>query len=213
MQAAQPDDTTLPPLREDLSISPGAPLMNGAPSWVIYDPIRHRFFQVGQRTIEMISGWSSGTVARLQFELKTKRALRIGAGAQRSSLINWALHRYIFFRVPLLRPNAFLKATWPLVWPLFSRGFVALTAVVLILALYLASRQLSDVQAHFRGAFSLTGAMTYAVALIFVKILHELGHAYQAVARGLRVPVMGVAFIVMFPLLYTDTTYASGATG
>ena len=149
MQAAQPDDTTLPPLREDLSISPGAPLMNGAPSWVIYDPIRHRFFQVGQRTIEMISGWSSGTVARLQFELKTKRALRIGeqevravreflkssdllaesgsgvaksfdrrAGAQRSSLINWALHRYIFFRVPLLRPNAFLKATWPLVWPL-----------------------------------------------------------------------------------------------
>lgn len=239
MQAAQPDDTTLPPLREDLSISPGAPLMNGAPSWVIYDPIRHRFFQVGQRTIEMISGWSSGTVARLQFELKTKRALRIGeqevravreflkssdllaesgsgvaksfdrrAGAQRSSLINWALHRYIFFRVPLLRPNAFLKATWPLVWPLFSRGFVALTAVVLILALYLASRQLSDVQAHFRGAFSLTGAMTYAVALIFVKILHELGHAYQAVARGLRVPVMGVAFIVMFPLLYTDTTDA-----
>ncbi|WP_324751966.1 biotin/lipoyl-binding protein [Roseovarius sp. Pro17] len=239
MQAAQPDDVALPPLREDLSISPGAPLLNGAPSWVIYDPIRHRFFQVGQRTIEMISSWSSGTVARLHSELKAKRALQVGeqevravreflktsdllaergpgvaksfarrAEAQRSSPIKWALHRYIFFRMPLLRPNAFLIATWPLVRPLFSRGFAALTAMVLVLALYLASRQFSDLQAHFQGAFSLTGAMTYAIALIFVKILHELGHAYQAVARGLRVPVMGVAFIVMFPLLYTDTTDA-----
>lgn len=50
--------------------------------------------------------------------------------------------------------------------------------------------------------------MSYAVALVVVKILHEMGHAYQAVARGLRVPVMGVAFIVLVPLLYTDTTDA-----
>ena len=239
MLGPQPENPSLPPLREDLSITPGAPLLNGAPSWVIYDPIRHRFFQVGQRTIEMISSWSAGTVKHLQSELKAKRALSVGAQevqgvlnflktsdllaeserglaksfirrieAQRSSPIKWALHRYIFFRVPLVRPNAFLQVPEPLVRPFFSRGFVALTLVVLVVALYLASRQMADVLAHFRGAFSLTGAVTYVFALVFVKILHELGHAYQAVARGLRVPVMGVAFIVMFPLLYTDTTDA-----
>ena len=239
MQAAQSEDPSLPPLREDLRISQGAPLLNGAPSWVIYDPIRHRFFQVGQRTIEMISNWSSGTVSRLQSELQAKRALRVGlqeiravleflkssdllaeterglaksfdsrAAKQRTSLIQWALHRYIFFRVPLVRPNGFLQATWPIVRPLFSRGFVILTLLMLVLGLYLASRQFSDVLAHFRAAFSFEGAVTYAVALVFVKILHEMGHAYQAVARGLRVPVMGVAFIVLFPLLYTDTTDA-----
>lgn len=239
MQAAQPEDPPLPPLREDLRISRGAPLLNGAPSWVIYDPVRHRFFQVGQRTIEMILNWSSGTVSRLQSQLQAKRALRVGAqeiravlqflkssdllaeterglaksfesraAKQRTSLMQWALHRYIFFRVPLVRPNSFLQATWPIVRPLFSRVFVILTLLMLILGLYLASRQFSDVLAHFRAAFSFEGAVTYAVALIFVKILHEMGHAYQAVARGLRVPVMGVAFIVLFPLLYTDTTDA-----
>ncbi|MAE91990.1 MAG: hypothetical protein CMI67_20835 [Pelagibaca sp.] len=239
MQAAQSEDPPLPPLREDLRISLGAPLLNGAPSWVIYDPIRHRFFQVGQRTMEMISNWSSGTISRLQSELQAKRALHVGAqeiravleflkssdllaeterglarsfdsrvAKQRTSLIQWALHRYIFFRVPLVRPNNFLQATWPIVRPLFSRGFVILTLLMLFLGLYLASRQFSDVAAHFRAAFSFEGAVTYAVALAFVKIFHEMGHAYQAVARGLRVPVMGVAFIVLFPLLYTDTTDA-----
>lgn len=239
MQVAQPEDLPLPPLREDLRISRGAPLLNGAPSWVIYDPVRHRFFQVGQRTIEMILNWSSGTVSRLQSQLQAKRALRVGAqeiravlqflkssdllaetdrglaktfesraAKQRTSLMQWVLHRYIFFRVPLVRPNSFLQATWPIVRPLFSRGFVILTLLMLVLGLYLASRQFSDVLAHFRAAFSFEGAVTYAVALVFVKILHEMGHAYQAVARGLRVPVMGVAFIVLFPLLYTDTTDA-----
>ena len=39
-----------------------------------------------------------------------------------------------------------------------------------------------------------------------MKILHELGHAYAARHFGARVPVIGLAFLVMFPILYTDTT-------
>ncbi|WP_341224294.1 biotin/lipoyl-binding protein [Loktanella salsilacus] len=239
MQQAVPRDTPLPPLREDLDIAPGAPLLNGAPSWVIYDPIRHRFFQVGQRTIQMLGAWSAGTAARLRARLATERAMQIGVDevaallhflrisdlladsapgmakgfdnrerAGRQSALTWMLHRYIFFRLPLVRPNGFLHATWPVVRPLFSRGFAVFTAVILVIALYLASRQSAEVLAQIRGAFSLNGALTYAAALVCIKILHELGHAYQAVSRGLRVPVMGVAFIVMFPLLYTDTTEA-----
>ena len=36
--------------------------------------------------------------------------------------------------------------------------------------------------------------------------LHELGHAYTCKRYGLRVPTMGIAFLVMWPFLYTDTT-------
>ena len=233
------EDTPLPPLREDLRISPGAPLLNGAPSWVIHDPVRHRFFQVGQRSVEMISHWSAGSVQRLSADLRRQRALQVGeqeiqavvqflrlndllaesgpgiarrfakrAESQRSTLLQWALHRYIFFRVPLVRPNGFLHASWPVVRPLFTRGFVILTCLVLLMALYLGSRQFSDLIEYFQASFTPAGAVTYAGALVFVKILHELGHGYQAVGRGLRVPVMGVAFLVMFPLLYTDLTDA-----
>src|SRR5690606_27180482 len=41
-----------------------------------------------------------------------------------------------------------------------------------------------------------------------VKVCHELGHAVIAKAKGLRIPTMGVAFIVFWPVAYTDTTDA-----
>ncbi|NHW78486.1 site-2 protease family protein, partial [Escherichia coli] len=41
-----------------------------------------------------------------------------------------------------------------------------------------------------------------------VKSLHELGHAFTAARYGLHVPAMGVAFMVLAPILYTDVTDA-----
>lgn len=227
----------LPQLREDLQISSGAPLLSGAPTWVIYDPIRHRFFQIGQRTIEILSHWSAGTSNALRERLLNERAIRVGddelerltsflrqhnllaqshAGAS-ASLYGLekrmhaigplrALQRMVFFRVPLVRPQRFLEATLPLVRPLLTSGFVLLTAAVLVLALYLVGRQYFELLDYARAAFSMNSLVTYALAIAFLKTLHELGHAYQAVSRGLRVPVMGVAFMALFPLLYTDVS-------
>ena len=42
--------------------------------------------------------------------------------------------------------------------------------------------------------------------MIAVKILHELGHALVAKRCGCKVPTMGVAFLVMWPMAYTDVT-------
>ena len=46
------------------------------------------------------------------------------------------------------------------------------------------------------------------ITLIFVKSLHELGHGYIAKYFGCRVSAIGIAFLVFFPFLYTDTTDA-----
>jgi putative peptide zinc metalloprotease protein len=43
------------------------------------------------------------------------------------------------------------------------------------------------------------------LALIAAKCFHELGHALLAKRYGVRIPRMGIAFLVMFPVLYTDT--------
>ncbi|MFV0371668.1 MAG: site-2 protease family protein [Azonexus sp.] len=45
----------------------------------------------------------------------------------------------------------------------------------------------------------------FALALVVSKTLHELGHAVVATRLGVRVAHMGVAFLVMWPMLYTDT--------
>ena len=55
----------LPPLREDLGLHPGPTLKNGAPSWVIEDPARGRFFRIGWLEFELLSRWSCGDALEL----------------------------------------------------------------------------------------------------------------------------------------------------
>jgi putative peptide zinc metalloprotease protein len=73
---------------------------------------------------------------------------------------------------------------------------------------YLVSRQWDAFLASFLYFFSWDGIIAYAFGLSAVKVIHELGHAYTATRFGCRVPTMGVSFLVMFPVLYTDTTGA-----
>ena len=115
---------------------------------------------------------------------------------------------YLFFRVPLVRPQRFLNATKGLAEIVLSRGMVFFLVFAGALGLFLAARQLDAFLAYAGRFFSLEGAAYYAVAIFFIKIIHELGHAWQATLRGVRVPVMGVAFMVMFPLLYSDVSDA-----
>src|SRR3569832_322813 len=61
-----------------------------------------------------------------------------------------------------------------------------------------------SVHRHAIETYSWQGLLSYALALICIKFLLELGHAYTAKRYGGRVPTMGVAFLVLFPVAYTD---------
>ena len=54
-------------------------------------------------------------------------------------------------------------------------------------------------------SFSTEGIVSFALALVVAKTLHEMGHALVATRLGLKVAHMGVAFVVLWPMLYTDT--------
>lgn len=128
--------------------------------------------------------------------------------AARKSWLSTAMHSYLFFRIPLFRPDRFLRASWWLVSPLFTRAAVWLFALIALSGLYLVSRQWEQFSGTFQFMLSWQGAMFYGASLVLVKSLHELGHAYMAVKFGLRVPTIGVAFMVLMPVLYTDTSGA-----
>ena len=120
----------------------------------------------------------------------------------------WLLHHYLFFRVPLFKPDAWL-AVWLPVAELFgSRMMARLTAIVFAIGLFQVVRQWDTFAAQLVDIFSLEGLAAYAVALVCVKALHELGHAFTAKHFGCRVPTMGVAFVVLWPMAYTDTNEA-----
>lgn len=124
--------------------------------------------------------------------------------ARHSGVWQWLLHHYLFFRIPLLRPDRWLSRHVEAVAPLYSRRFFLLTLGALVLGGFECFRQWDHFSATLVDTFSLKGAVGYAVALTFVKTLHELGHAFTAKRKGCRVPTMGLAFLVMWPVAYTD---------
>ena len=117
----------------------------------------------------------------------------------------WLLHHYLFFRVPLIKPDAWLTRGLP--WARWFGGstFALLTGVALLIGLAQVLRRWDVFTASLVDTFNLEGLLAYGAAIFVVKVLHELGHAFTAKHYGCRVPAMGVAFLVMWPVAYTDT--------
>jgi putative peptide zinc metalloprotease protein len=133
-----------------------------------------------------------------------REALGRKASAGKQSWYLYLLHHYLFFRLPLLRPDAFLGRTVGVVDLFFTRGFLLAVLLVLVADLYLVVREWHEFSNAFLAMLTPKGLVYYGIALTFAKVIHELGHAYAAKRFGVRVPAMGLAFLVMWPYLYTD---------
>ncbi|HEV7368351.1 HlyD family efflux transporter periplasmic adaptor subunit [Arenibaculum sp.] len=128
--------------------------------------------------------------------------------AQRKHWAAWLLKHYLFFRIPVIRPDRLLAAGAPVFGWLFSPAFLLAALAAAVLGGWLAARQWDAFINSFLHFFSIEGAILAAAALGAAKLLHEFGHAFVAHRYGCRVPTMGLAFLVLWPVLYTDTSEA-----
>ena len=118
----------------------------------------------------------------------------------------WAVHHYLFIKIPLVHPHNFLKATLPLVEWFYTKVAGWTFGILGLFGLVLVGRQWDTFVSTFLYFFNWRGAILYSLSLGAVKVVHELGHAYTATRFGCRVPTMGVAFMVMMPVMYSDVT-------
>ncbi|WP_066731343.1 site-2 protease family protein [Cupriavidus sp. D384] len=230
-----PEDLPLPPVRDDLRIFPGAAHTDGSPAWIIEDPVRNRHFRIGWLEFECLQRWHlvpavaarqirestplhalSGQILAFAAFLQANLLLRPAPGRSQDMAAShaprawltwrWWLHHYLFFRIPLLRPTYRMRWVYAhLQWifrPSTAWAVIALTLVGIALTL----RQWDTFRHTLFESISLEGAVGFACALVVAKTLHELGHALVATHFGVRVGHMGVAFLVMWPMLYTDTS-------
>lgn len=128
------------------------------------------------------------------------------AAARRLSPAMWLLKNYLFIRVRLVDPDRFLAVAARLLGFVFSRGFLWVLGGLAAVDLYLIGRQWDAFTHSFLPLFSLEGAAEIGLALAFAKAVHEFGHGLVARRMGCRVPGMGVALLVMWPMLWTDVT-------
>ena len=120
----------------------------------------------------------------------------------------WLVTHYLFFRIPLVQPDKWLSLTYPWISFVFTGWFAKLILSATLGGMILVLRQWDT----FTGTFTQFGEWTqlffFVLALSVSKVVHELGHAYAAHKNGCRVGSMGIAFIVLWPMLYTDTNEA-----
>jgi putative peptide zinc metalloprotease protein len=117
---------------------------------------------------------------------------------------SWSL----MWRLSLWRPQPFLEYGLPKLAPLFSpycgllMGLLALASLIGItpqLELYLSTANYLATPA---------GVLLFMLSLLLLKFGHELAHAFTAARLGVPVRQIGVLFILIWPLLYTDVTDA-----
>jgi Peptidase family M50. len=118
----------------------------------------------------------------------------------------WLLHNYLLMRIPVLRP--YLKRMLPSINGLFKRRTVKFMLVIAGLACYLVAQQWAEFSHSFMYVLTPEGILATAAMLSLSKLVHELGHAFAASHFGCRVPTMGFALMLGFPVLWTDATDA-----
>lgn len=127
---------------------------------------------------------------------------------RKKSLLSMALKNYLFIRIPLVKPDAFLRRTLGGVRVFFTKGMAACLALAALIGFYFIGRQWDAFRDSFAAMLTWRGGVMAAAAIGLSKALHELGHAYATTSLGLRVPSMGFSLMCFAPVLWTDTTEA-----
>jgi putative peptide zinc metalloprotease protein len=125
---------------------------------------------------------------------------------KKDNIFHWLISYYLFFKIPIAHPDKFLVRTKEVGEIVFSKYTAFFMLILAIVALYQLSTQWEQFTHTFPTVFTLQGLFFYFIAYTICKLFHELGHAYMCRSYGVPVPTLGIAFLVFWPVLYTDTT-------
>ncbi len=227
---------SLLPLREDLHLNRGINDKNGSPTWTIFDHANGLFYKIGIIEFELLSRWhyldkdkilkecyqqtpffpTSDDFEQLLEFLKEKNLLvpdinesdnlYVKSLAAKEKLFNKIIKNYLFFRVPFARPNSILSSLVGLSNLVYNKIFFQFILGLLIVNILLFFQNIDVVMAGIKNPFDSINYLYVFIALVVSKLFHEFGHVLACVKNKIKVPNIGIAFIVMWPMLYVDTS-------
>jgi putative peptide zinc metalloprotease protein len=110
-------------------------------------------------------------------------------------------------RIALWDPNRFLEASWPWVAWLFSPLAAVIWPVVVVAAGLQAAQHWTALTENLSDrVLGLENLLWLWLTYPFVKLCHELAHAYAVKRGGGEVHEMGVMFLVLAPVPYVDAS-------
>lgn len=115
------------------------------------------------------------------------------------------------FQMRLIDPTAFLNQLEPIICRLFSKESGLALTVLAVVALTIVFLRFDQLVENLPGPWDFFGPdnlLLLVATFVFVKTLHELGHAFAARRFGAECHEAGVMFMMLTPLLYTNVTDA-----
>ena len=116
----------------------------------------------------------------------------------KQNLFKWLMHNYLFIKIPLFKPDKWLNRNYHKIDFLYSKFWNNFVLLIGFIGILLVIRDWDNFISTFMYLFSKEGMIYYGISLIFVKSLHELGHAFTAKRYGCKIPSIGVAFWLCF---------------
>ena len=77
MVSPNPKTHALPPLRQELSLAASPTNADGSPTWTLYDPAVHRFYQLGWAAFEILSHWPLGNAEAIVAAVRRRTTLQV----------------------------------------------------------------------------------------------------------------------------------------
>lgn len=224
-------DIQIPSLNPLIKLFKSTPDLDGQPRWSLYQPVANQYYHIKWSEFECLARFHKHkTASTLIKEINRDTTLDIDEEDIKTLIIflqqngllilehqnpemsasmpAWKklIHNYLFFTLPLFKPAGFLEKTLPAVRPLLSKTFMSAMLMLLMVGVYLTAQRFDEFTHTFLDMLSVRGAILTFFVFTAIKIVHEFAHAYVATKHGVKVPHMGVALILMYPVLYTETT-------
>ncbi len=223
----------LPELRTGLKLlSGGTDLDTGEPTGTLHDPVSNIYIKLSWNDCECIARYvQCRSVGELVDKVNSETSLKIDASdvadlieflsgqnvlkspvkvkaaeKKKIPLYQKLIHNYLYFTIPLFHPQNFLNQTIKYVEPLLSSTLTKFVLIALALLSLMTLGRLDEFLRPMHDMTSLESLAMIGIVFAFVKLIHEWAHAYTATKYKVSVPHMGIAFIVLYPVLYTETT-------
>ena len=125
---------------------------------------------------------------------------------QNRKKVKASLLNIFFLKVPLVDPDALLNKLRWLISCLISRPFALVWLLTVIVAAKYGVENFDALKDSTQGFLSPSNIGWVYVCTVFVKLLHEFGHASVVKRYGGEVHTLGVMFMLLVPLPYVDAT-------
>lgn len=130
--------------------------------------------------------------------------------AQKNKELVGKLASFLYIRVPLWNPDAWLDRIKPIARLATGWGAFALWLPVVILGLLTAFDHRAALIDQSQGVLAVSNLPWLYVCMGLLKLFHEAGHAFVCKRFGGEVRTFGLMFLLLTPLPYVDATSSWG---